>query len=86
LLVFVKKSFNEAFKHCKPLAAIAERVELLNASDIKDVKISDDSMQNDKGVVTAKNPSNLDEFAKSFIDAIAQHRFWMREEKDRVPA
>jgi catalase len=70
---------NEAFKHCKPIAAIAEGVELLKTSDIKGVKLSDSSLQNDRGVVTAKTPSELNEFAKSFIDAIAQHRFWMRE-------
>jgi catalase len=77
---------NEAFKHCKPIAAIAEGVELLKTSDIKGVKLSDSSLQNDRGVVTAKTPSELNEFAKSFIDAIAQHRFWMREEKEKVPA
>jgi catalase len=77
---------NEAFKHCKPIAAIAEGVELLKVSDIKGVMISDGSMQNDKGVITEKNPSDFNEFAKSFTEAIAQHRFWMREEKDKVPA
>jgi catalase len=77
---------DEAFKHCKPLAAIAEGVELLRSSDIKGVQLSDSSMQNDKGVVTAKTPSDLNEFARSFIDAIAQHRFWMREKKAKVPA
>jgi catalase len=77
---------NEAFKHCKPIAAIAEGVELLKASDIKGVTISDDSIQNDRGVVTANNTSDFNSFTQSFIDAIAQHRFWMREEKDKVPA
>ncbi|PSB02405.1 catalase [Merismopedia glauca] len=77
---------NEAFKHCKPIAAIAEGVELLKTSDIKGVKLSDSSMQNDGGVVTAKTQSDLNGFAKSFIEAIAQHRFWMREEKEKVPA
>jgi catalase len=77
---------NEAFKHCKPIAAISEGVELLKVSDIKGVMISDGSMQKDQGVITVQNPSNLKEFTQSFIEAIAQHRFWMREAKDKVPA
>jgi catalase len=77
---------NEAFKHCKPIAAMAEGVELLQSSDLKGVKISDGSMQNDTGVVTEKSLSDLNEFGKSFVDAIAQHRFWMREAKEMVPA
>jgi catalase len=31
---------NEAFKHCKPIVAIAEGVELLKTSDIKGLKRS----------------------------------------------
>ncbi|MEH1865929.1 MAG: DJ-1/PfpI family protein [Nostoc sp.] len=77
---------NEAFKHCKPIAATFEGVKLLKNSDIKGVKISDSSIQNDQGVVTAKTIFALNEFTKSFIEAIAQHRFWMRQEKDQVPA
>jgi catalase len=101
---------NEAFKHCKPIAAIAEGVELLEISNIKgvmlapglrqnerevaavntsnqkQVQVLDAPVQSDRGVVTAKSSSELNQFAKSFIDAIAQHRFWMREEKEKVPA
>ncbi len=44
---------NEAFRHCKPIAAMSEGVELVKNSHIKGVNISDRSIQNDKGVVTA---------------------------------
>jgi catalase len=77
---------NEAFRHCKPIAAMSEGVELVQNSNIKGVQISDSSIQNDKGVVTAKTSSDPKDFAKTFVEVIAQHRFWMREQKDKVPA
>jgi catalase len=49
-------------------------------------RLCDSSIQNDQGVVTAKTIFALNEFTNSFIEAIAQHRFWMRQEKDQVPA
>ncbi len=76
---------DEAFKHCKPLAATGEGVELLKASRIQGVTLADSSMQDDKGVVTARN-ADASEIAKSFIQAIAQHRHWTRIHKDKVPA
>ncbi|WP_199192136.1 DJ-1/PfpI family protein [Chlorogloea sp. CCALA 695] len=76
---------NEAFRHCKPIAAMSEGVELVQNSNIKGVNISDSSMQNDKGVITAKTSSAPKDFAKSFVEAISEHRFWMSEQKDKVP-
>jgi catalase len=66
---------NEAFKHCKPIAAEGEGTELLFITNAG-IKI------NSKGK-TAKNHMadgvllNLN--PKEFIKAIAQHRFWERE-------
>lgn len=76
---------NEAFKHCKPIAATGEGVDLLKASDIKGVKLSDSSLKDDHGVVTNRS-ADAGEMAKSFINAIAQHRHWNRTSKDQVPA
>jgi len=76
---------NEAFKHCKPIAATGEGVELLKASMIQGVTLADSSMQDDKGVVTTQNADGS-EIAKSFIQAIAQHRHWTRIHKDKVLA
>jgi catalase len=81
---------NEIFKHCKPLAAMTEGVELLAGSSIRGVSLAEQnqrgSITSDKGVVTAWGKADLKQFAKSFIDAIAAHRHWDREEKMHVPA
>ena len=76
---------NEAFRHCKPLAATGEGIELLKASMIQGITLADSSMQDDQGVVTART-ADVGEIAKSFIQAIAQHRHWTRIHKDKVPA
>ncbi|AHM58985.1 catalase [Flammeovirgaceae bacterium 311] len=81
---------NEAFKHCKPIAATSEGVDLLMASDIKGVKLaemdSSGELVDDTGVVTIRNTSDLNGLNQAFIKAISQHRHWMREEKMEVPA
>ena len=76
---------NESFKHCKAIAAIGESVELLKKSDITGFSISSGEITSDKGVVTASNNADLNNFAKKFMDAIAVHRHWDRE-KEEVPA
>ncbi len=66
---------NEAYKHCKAIAATPSGEALLKASYINmDAK--------DEGVVIEKN-EKLD---KAFTKAIAQHRFWEREAARKVPA
>ncbi len=78
---------NEAYRHCKAIAATGEGVNLINSTDAG-VKINaengaDNSMAK-LGIVTGKNfDSNT---ANAFIDAIAQHRFWEREEMSKTPA
>ena len=66
---------NEAFKHCKAIAAEGEGTELLFITNAG-IKI------NSKGK-TAKNHMAdgvlLNRNSKEFIKAIAQHRFWERE-------
>lgn len=77
---------NEAFKHCKAIAATGEGVELLKASNITGVELSQEQLKSDKGVVTVSNTSDMQSVAQQFIEAIAQHRHWMREHKEMVPA
>lgn len=81
---------NEAFKHCKPIGAVGEGVELLKASQITGVDVaSKNAVERSEGVVTLRERSDnasMSEFTKGFIDAIAQHRHWMRESKAMVPA
>ncbi|MBR8828403.1 MAG: catalase [Gomphosphaeria aponina SAG 52.96 = DSM 107014] len=75
---------DEAFRHCKAIAATGEGVELLKESSIQGITFSDPSLQNDQGVIMAKTPSNLGKVAELFVEAIAEHRFWTRKQK--VPA
>jgi len=71
---------NEAYKHCKAIAAEAEGMDLLikTAAGIK-MKDKTDKNHLAKGVLINRNP-------KEFIKAIAQHRFWEREKPGKVPA
>ncbi|CAN5690748.1 catalase HPII [soil metagenome] len=64
---------NEAFKHCKAIAAEGEGQELLDITFAGTAK-------DDPAVVTGKN------IAKPFIEAISNHRNWDRELKGKVPA
>jgi catalase len=65
---------NEAYKHCKAIAA-ANADAFLKASYIS-------TEGHDDGVTVSRNSF----FEKSFIKAIAQHRFWERETARKVPA
>ncbi|MEO8567688.1 MAG: catalase [Ginsengibacter sp.] len=78
---------NEAYRHCKAIAATGEGVDLINSTDAG-VKINaengaDNSMAK-LGIVTSKTFDA--KTASAFIDAIAQHRFWEREEMSKTPA
>jgi catalase len=84
---------NEAFRHCKPLGATGEGVDLLKVANIPDIQFSGQESTDkiipvisDKGVVTAVSESDRKSFNDSFIAAIAQHRHWDREKKEQVPA
>ena len=81
---------NEAFRHCKPLGATGEGIEFFKVADLPDIKFagqkSADKVVSDKGVVTSGKEGGSDSFNKSFIDAIAKHRYWEREKKEHVPA
>jgi catalase len=76
---------NEAYKHCKAIAADSNAKQVLEATYFfkklpsgftdKDVMM--------EGVTIQENHAKL---AKQFISAIKQHRFWDREKPRRVPA
>ena len=65
---------NEAFRHCKTVAATGEGRGLIESSDIPDLDAP--------GVITAPKAGAA---AQAFIDAIAQHRHGARNDK-AVPA
>jgi catalase len=82
---------HEAFKHCKPIAATGEGVELLKQSNLKGVTFGSNSngkSNADKGIVTSQDSTDMHSIAQEFIEAIAQHRYWIREqmEKKMIPA
>ncbi|WP_282638238.1 catalase [Sphingobacterium thalpophilum] len=76
---------NEAFKHCKAIAADKEAVQVLEATYFFD-KLPEEFSEETvlaEGIVVEENPDAL---ADKFIKAIAQHRFWDREKPRQVPA
>lgn len=82
---------NEAFKHCKAIGATNEAVDFLQVSQIAGVNLagpdSKGEIVNHLGVVSIRNMSNMDDFSQNFINAIAQHRHWDRQNpKKMVPA
>lgn len=68
---------NEAFKHCKPIAADISALQVLEATYFAK------KIQSDEGVIFSDDPASL---AQSFIAAIRQHRFWERERARKIPA
>jgi catalase len=76
---------NEAFKHCKAIAADEDALQVLEATyfskklpdDFSDVSVLTE------GIVISNDTAKL---TKQFIAAIAQHRFWERELPRKVPA
>lgn len=60
------KFINEAFKHCKAIAADGEGEELIDATFVKDHK-------NDEAI-------HINETPKNFVNSIAKHRNWDRRE------
>ncbi|MEO5702353.1 MAG: catalase, partial [Gammaproteobacteria bacterium] len=81
---------NEAYKHCKAIAATGEGVGLLEASYLgaasgTAANNAKKSLVTDGGMIVSADarPSKI---AQNFIKAIAQHRHWSRELKDQIPA
>lgn len=73
----------EAFKHFKPIAASGEGIELLMQSNLPGVDLSQTNgkVSAELGVVTSRDMSEIEAFSKAFIDAIKEHRYWMRSQK-----
>jgi catalase len=75
---------NEAYKHCKPIAADADASPLLQATYFAG-RLPEAGKQAAAatGIVVEKNAGIL---ADRFIEAIKMHRFWKREKARKVPA
>ncbi|RZK70974.1 MAG: catalase, partial [Pedobacter sp.] len=76
---------NEAFKHCKAIAAHKDAIQVLEATYFSKKLPEEftDEIVMREGVVVGNDSEKL---AKQFINAIAQHRFWEREKPRKVPA
>ncbi len=75
---------NEAFKHCKAIAVDSQAVQVLKATYFGR-KIPEDNSRNSaltEGIIIG----STDDISGSFVNAIAQHRFWDREKARKVPA
>ncbi|RYG44489.1 MAG: catalase HPII, partial [Chitinophagaceae bacterium] len=76
---------NEAFKHCKAIAADDEAVQVLESTYFFK-KLPPEYSQETvlrEGVIVSGDVKNLTE---TFIKMIAMHRFWDRENPRKVPA
>jgi catalase len=63
----------ETFKHCKPLGAAGEGVDLLRAAGIDPA-----ASGAEQGVVLAAGQTDAQSLAQQFMTALGQHRFWQR--------
>lgn len=64
---------SQAYRHCKPVASNDDSIIVLQQAMV-------DVVTQDQGVIVGKHPE------QAFIQAIAQHRFWDRENIRKVPA
>ncbi|MES2410552.1 MAG: catalase, partial [Bacteroidota bacterium] len=71
----VVEFINDAFKHCKFIAAEGEGIQVLGETNAMKRNIPADT-----GVLTSEAASSK-ELGSSFVEALGKHRFWEREEK-----
>lgn len=76
---------NEAYKHCKAIAADTTAMPLLEETYFYKKLPEDQTAETalTEGIIIY---NELNELASRFIAAIAQHRFWDREKPRKVPA
>ena len=75
---------NEAYKHCKAIAATGDGAALLRESYIG--AAMDRAGKKDQPADATALGVLIDPSPEDFIQAIAQHRFWEREQARKVPA
>ncbi|MCF0056020.1 catalase [Dyadobacter sp. CY356] len=76
---------NQAFKHCKAIAADAQAIQVLEATYFIKKLPADFTEENvlAEGVIVSDDAAQL---AEKFVLAIEQHRFWEREKPRKIPA
>ncbi|GAA4453339.1 catalase [Rurimicrobium arvi] len=75
---------NEAFRHCKAIAADDDATQVLEATYFSR-KLPKDGTESvmDEGIIIDADANVV---GREFVRAIAQHRFWDREQVRKVPA
>lgn len=84
MIIFIE----EAYKHCKPIAATGEGVNLLAELGLVDSEAAgtkSNQIINELGVV-ALMAKPTEAFTDAFVDALKMHRFWEREKDESIPA
>jgi catalase len=76
---------NEAFKHCKAIAADEGALQVLQATYFAS-KLPEDKSEDTALLEGLIVNSDLPTLSKQFSKAIAMHRFWEREKPRKVPA
>ncbi|MDB4932824.1 MAG: hypothetical protein JWM10_5308 [Myxococcaceae bacterium] len=76
----VARFLDEAWRHCKPIGATMEGVDVVVAADLDGAKVAAKAQGStvDRGLVTCRATDHA-AFAKDFVAAIAAHRHWERE-------
>lgn len=76
---------NEAFKHCKAIAADRQALQVLEATYFSKKLPAEENEATvlREGIIISDDAGLL---AEQFILAIAQHRFWEREKPRKIPA
>jgi catalase len=84
---------SEAYRHCKPIAASGEGVDLLRrcagvlegGPERRRGSGNGRGAAPDEGVLTSSEAAS-EEFAAAFVAAVARHRFWSRGRRNRLQA
>ncbi|MEO6327790.1 MAG: hypothetical protein ABIO55_02610 [Ginsengibacter sp.] len=76
---------NEAFKHCKPIAADSDALQVLKATYFGR-KLPEDESEQTAMMEDVVITNDIDTLTERFSSAIARHRFWEREKPRKVPA
>ncbi|MGZ8539042.1 MAG: catalase [Chitinophagaceae bacterium] len=74
---------NEAYKHCKAIAADESGMQVLESTYFYKKIPADRATAMAEGIVINQNINKL---TSQFITAVSQHRFWDREKPKKVPA
>ncbi len=74
---------NEAYKHCKAIAADKSGMQVLESTYFYKKIPADSATAISEGIVINQNINKL---TQQFISAVSQHRFWDREKPKKVPA